>query len=81
VYNIQKLGKIYQITILIYQMATKYTSYMATKYIKWTEKGQTAINYIPTSSIERPSKIYPKKDFWFENGPSGSPGRNANDAN
>jgi hypothetical protein len=26
---------------------------------------------IPTSSIARPSKIYPKLDFWFENIPSG----------
>jgi hypothetical protein len=28
---------------------------------------------IPTSSIARPSKIYPKWDFWFENIPSGNP--------
>jgi hypothetical protein len=27
---------------------------------------------IPTSSIARPSKIYPNFDFWFENIPSGS---------
>jgi hypothetical protein len=27
----------------------------------------------PTSSIARPSKIYPKWDIWFENMPSGNP--------
>jgi hypothetical protein len=36
-------------------------------YTKW-------LQYIPTSSITRPSKIYPKWDFWFENRPSGNPG-------
>jgi hypothetical protein len=29
---------------------------------------------MPTSSIARPSKIYPNWDFWFENKPSGNPG-------
>jgi hypothetical protein len=29
---------------------------------------------IPTSAVERPSKIYPNYDFWFENMPSGNPG-------
>jgi hypothetical protein len=33
---------------------------MAGKLTKWSQK-------IPTSSIERPSKIYPNWDFWFEN--------------
>jgi hypothetical protein len=28
---------------------------------------------IPTSSVVRLSKIYPKWDFWFENIPSGNP--------
>jgi hypothetical protein len=28
---------------------------------------------MPTSSIARPSKIYPNPDFWFENMPSGNP--------
>jgi hypothetical protein len=28
---------------------------------------------VPTLSIPRPSKIYPKWDFWFENKPSGNP--------
>jgi hypothetical protein len=28
---------------------------------------------IPTSSIARPSKIYPNWSFWFENIPSGNP--------
>jgi hypothetical protein len=27
----------------------------------------------PTSSIGRPSKIYPNLDFWFGNKPSGNP--------
>jgi hypothetical protein len=27
-----------------------------------------------TSSVARPSKIYPNLDFWFENKPSGNPG-------
>jgi hypothetical protein len=27
----------------------------------------------PTSSIARPFKIYPNRDFWFENMPSGNP--------
>jgi hypothetical protein len=30
----------------------------------------------PTSSIARPSKIYPNWNFWFENAPSGNPGVN-----
>jgi hypothetical protein len=36
-----------------------------------------AIKYtnMATSSIARPSKIYPNWDFWFENVPSGNPGR------
>jgi hypothetical protein len=43
---------------------------------------QTAINYpkwsknITTFSITRPSKIYPKWDFLFENKPSGNPAAN-----
>jgi hypothetical protein len=32
---------------------------------------------IPTSSIARPSKIYPKWDFWFENITSGNTGGKA----
>jgi hypothetical protein len=32
---------------------------------------------IPTSSIARPSKIYPNWDFWFENIPSGNTGLRA----
>jgi hypothetical protein len=44
--------------------ATKYT-----KLPKKTKSPQSA----PISSIARPSKTYPKLDFWFENKPSGSP--------
>jgi hypothetical protein len=29
---------------------------------------------MPTSSFARPSQIYPNRDFWFENMPSGNPG-------
>jgi hypothetical protein len=43
-----------------------------TKTVKCTEM---PIN-IPTSSIETPSKVYPNWYFWFENKPSGNPGRN-----
>jgi hypothetical protein len=31
---------------------------------------------IPTSSIAKPSTIYPNWDFWFENMPSGNTGMN-----
>jgi hypothetical protein len=44
---------------------------MAIRYAKWPQK-QMAQN-IPTSSIARPSKIYPNCDFWFGNIPSGNP--------
>jgi hypothetical protein len=39
---------------------------MAIIYSKWS------LN-ITTFNIPRPSKIYPKLDFWFENKPSGNP--------
>jgi hypothetical protein len=29
---------------------------------------------LPTLSTSRPSKIFPKLGFWFENKPSGNPG-------
>jgi hypothetical protein len=37
-------------------------------YSKWSKN-------TPTFSIPRPSKIYPNLDFWFEDIPSGNPGR------
>jgi hypothetical protein len=40
---------------------------MAGKFIQWPSN-------IPTSSIARPSKIFPKWDFWLEKKPSGNPG-------
>jgi hypothetical protein len=46
-----------------YQNPDKYTKYV---YIK---RPYT----IPTSSNVSPSKIYPNRDFWFENMPSGNP--------
>jgi hypothetical protein len=36
------------------------------------KKNKMAKN-LPTSSIARPSEIYPNLDFWFENMPSGNP--------
>jgi hypothetical protein len=33
---------------------------------------------ISTSSVARPSNIYPNLDFWFENKPSGNPAANCN---
>jgi hypothetical protein len=42
----------------IYQMAVKRTI--------WPQN-------TPTSTVARPSKIYPNLDFWFENMPSGNP--------
>jgi hypothetical protein len=41
-------------------------SKLAGKYTEWP------LN-IPTSSVARPSKIYPNWHFWFENIPSGNP--------
>jgi hypothetical protein len=43
------------------------------KYIKWSKIYQMAIK-LPTSSLARPSKIYPNLDFWLENKPSGNLG-------
>jgi hypothetical protein len=51
-------------------------------YTKWTENklNGNKIDQIwtenrPTSSIAKPSKIYPNCDFWFENVPFGNPGQ------
>jgi hypothetical protein len=42
--------------------------------LKWTkcQPTYTIYQHTPTSSIARPSKIYPNFDFWFENKPSGN---------
>jgi hypothetical protein len=49
---------------------------MASKYAKWPQNMPNSHKiYIPTSSIARPSKIYPDWDFWLENMSSGNPGR------
>jgi hypothetical protein len=73
------LGTNYQNGIYIYQLTIKYAKclqkipngrkiyQMAVKYTKWP------LN-LPTSSIEKPYKIYPNRDFWFEKIPSGNPG-------
>jgi hypothetical protein len=64
----------------IYQIATKYTKLpqnipncnkiyqIAIKWTKWTYN-------MATSLIARPSKIFPNRDFWFENMISGNPGQ------
>jgi hypothetical protein len=47
------------------------------KYTKWTwniSNGRKIDQMV--FSIARPSKIDPNWDFWFENKPSGNPGRN-----
>jgi hypothetical protein len=49
----------------IYQMSIKYTALQQN-----IPKGPLNI---PTTSIARPSKIYPNLDYWFENIPSGDP--------
>jgi hypothetical protein len=41
-------------------------SQMSIKYSKWPQT-------ISTFSNLRPSQIYPNRDFWFENKPSGNP--------
>jgi hypothetical protein len=51
-------------------MAIKHNQ-MATLYSKW------ALN-VATFSIPKPSKSYPKCNFWFENIPSGNPDMNVN---
>jgi hypothetical protein len=62
----------------IYQNGEKYTR-IATKLPNYYKIYQMAVIYfkwlknIPTFSITRPSKIYPSKDCWFENAPSGNP--------
>jgi hypothetical protein len=43
---------------------------ITTKYTRWPYN-------LPTSSISRPSKIYPSWDFSFENMPSGNPGNSS----
>jgi hypothetical protein len=65
--------------------------YMIPKPEKWTKWAQNVPNChkispmsakyskrpqnIFTFSNQRPSKIYPNWDFWFQNKPSGNPGR------
>jgi hypothetical protein len=41
-------------------------------YVPFVRKIDKMAIKIPTSSIARPSKIYPNLDFWFENIPSGN---------
>jgi hypothetical protein len=48
------------------------------KYIQDSHKYTKWANNIPPSSIARPYKIYPNRDFWFENMPSGNPGATVN---
>jgi hypothetical protein len=46
---------------------------MTIEYIKWPKIDQMSINIPTSSSIARPSKIYPNWDFGSENIPSGNP--------
>jgi hypothetical protein len=66
-----KNGKKYELTI-------KYTKWKY-KIPKCNKIDQMVIN-IPTSSIARPSKIYPNWDFLLENMPSGNPARGWSEA-
>jgi hypothetical protein len=43
---------------------------MVVKYSKWPQN-------IPTWSIPWHSEMYPDRDFWFENTPSGNPASDA----
>jgi hypothetical protein len=43
-------------------------------YIPLCRKGDKMTIKIPTSSFAMLSKIYPNRDFWFENLPSGNTG-------
>jgi hypothetical protein len=57
-----KTGKTYQIAI---------------KYNKWPQiavKQTKFPNKEPTTSIAKPSKVDPNRNFWFENMPPGNPG-------
>jgi hypothetical protein len=61
-----------------YQNGKKYTKLpqiyeMSIKYNKRPKKWTKCPSNIPTSSIARPSQIYPTLDFWFDNKPSGNP--------
>jgi hypothetical protein len=46
---------------------------MDIKYTKWSENWPKGHKNIPTSSIARPTKIYPNWDFGFGMKPSGNP--------
>jgi hypothetical protein len=63
-----KNGKIYQMTITYIKWPCNIPKY--TKVPQNIPKGH---KNIPTSFSERPSKIYPNRDFGFENVPSGNP--------
>jgi hypothetical protein len=56
----------------IYQISNNYTK-CPLNITKGCKIDHVSIKYTNTSSIARPSKIYPNLDFWFENKPSGNP--------
>jgi hypothetical protein len=56
----------------IYQMAIIYIYHMAIIISNGRKIDQTIIKCTPAFTIQRPSKIYPNLDFWFENKPSGN---------
>jgi hypothetical protein len=55
----------YSKTLKIYQITTKYTKWPYS-ILNDSKIDQMAKN-IPTSSFERPNKIYPNWDIWFKN--------------
>jgi hypothetical protein len=67
-YNLPKKGILYQITTKCTKCPLKVPNGCKIDRIPKNK---------PTSSIARPSKIYPKLDFWLENIPSGNLGKAA----
>jgi hypothetical protein len=89
-YNIPKRENI-PINHNMYQMATKYTKWPqnipnghkiyqnATKYTKWPQNIPNGHNILPNGNLihqRLPLQVPPKfTQIWFENMPSGNPGR------
>jgi hypothetical protein len=65
-HTIPKWGKYTKLAL--HKLPNRHKIYQMTIiYSKWLQN-------IPSFPIQRSSKIYSNKDFWFENIPSGSPG-------
>jgi hypothetical protein len=51
-----------------YNITKRKKTQIIIKYTIWTQNRLNGHKiYLPTSSIARPSKIFPNRDFWFEN--------------